>query len=200
MKNFLLLIVLLPFISSAQSISAGGGHSYAICDDSTAMAWGYNDDGALGHCCGFGSMVGLTGVKNISGGRNNTLILKNDGTVWATGLNNYGQCGNGSTTDIYIPEQITGLSNVSSISAGFYHSLALKSDGTVWAWGINGNGELGNGTNINSNIEKGTFIRPAIDISKQLSKWNNLQIGANYSSEKNKLNYIKSITSHTIPQ
>ncbi len=42
-------------------------------------------------------------------------------------------------------------------------------------------------TNINSNREKGNFIRPAIDISKQFSRLNNLQIGGIYSSENNKL-------------
>ena len=42
-------------------------------------------------------------------------------------------------------------------------------------------------TNINSNTQKGTFIRPSIDVSKQLSKFKNLQLGFNFSSENNKL-------------
>lgn len=42
-------------------------------------------------------------------------------------------------------------------------------------------------TNINSNIQKGNFIRPSIDIAKQLSKLKKLQIGFNFSAENNKL-------------
>jgi hypothetical protein len=44
-----------------------------------------------------------------------------------------------------------------------------------------------NVTNINSNTQNGTFIRPSIDVSKQLSKFKNLQLGFNYSSENNQL-------------
>jgi hypothetical protein len=44
-----------------------------------------------------------------------------------------------------------------------------------------------NFTNINSNTQKGTFLRPTIDISKQLSKLNKLQLGFNFSAENNKL-------------
>lgn len=43
-------------------------------------------------------------------------------------------------------------------------------------------------TNINSNTQKGSFIRPAIDVSKQLGKFKNLQLGFNFSAENNKLN------------
>ena len=44
-----------------------------------------------------------------------------------------------------------------------------------------------NFTNINSNTQKGTFLRPTIDISKQLSKLKKLQLGFNFSAENNKL-------------
>ena len=88
----------LSVITKAQTISGGGGHSFALCNDSTARAWGYNDDGALGSLS-FSSnvpvpVVNLTGIISISGGRNHTLALKNDGTVWAWGINNCGQLGN----------------------------------------------------------------------------------------------------------
>ena len=42
-------------------------------------------------------------------------------------------------------------------------------------------------TNINSNTQKGNFFRPSIDVSKQLSKLKNLQLGVNFSAENNKL-------------
>jgi alpha-tubulin suppressor-like RCC1 family protein len=90
-------------------------------------------------------------VQKIAGGALQSLALKSDGTVWAWGNNQYGQLGNGATTDSSVPVPVQGLTNVVSIAAGV-HSLALRSDGTVWAWGYNYDGELGNGTLTNSNV------------------------------------------------
>ena len=75
-----------------------------------------------------------------------SLALKSDGTVWAWGYNNYGQLGDGTTTDRHTPVSVSGLTGVTAIAGGYGHSLALKSDGTVWAWGYNSYGQLGDGT------------------------------------------------------
>ena len=48
----------------------------------------------------------ITGVKAISAGDSHTVALKNDGTVFAWGLNNYGQLGDGTTVDSYTPIQV----------------------------------------------------------------------------------------------
>lgn len=63
--------------------------------------------------------------------------------------NDFGQLGDGTTTDRYTPVQVQGLSGVVAVAAGSDHSLALKSDGTLWAWGYNGYGQLGDGTTTN---------------------------------------------------
>jgi alpha-tubulin suppressor-like RCC1 family protein len=73
------------------------------------------------------------------------------GEVWAWGLNNFGELGDGTNTDSNTPVQVSNLSDVKAIAGGYHHSLALKNDGTVWAWGHNGVGQLGNGTNTDSN-------------------------------------------------
>ncbi len=77
-----------------------------------------------------------------------SVFLKNDGTVWAWGSNNYGQLGDGTTAERHTP--VSGLTGVTEISvgSGSVHSLALKSDSTVWAWGYNYYGQLGDGTII----------------------------------------------------
>ena len=69
------------------------------------------------------------------------------GTVWSWGLNNWGQLGDGTTTDRLTAKVVPHLDSVVSIAAGYGHSLGLKSDGTVWAWGENG-GALGNGSAV----------------------------------------------------
>ena len=74
------------------------------------------------------------------------------GLVMTGGLNEYGQLGDGSTTDrdAFLP--IAGLENVIKVSAGLEHAVALKSDGSVWGWGRNNRGQLGNDTAEDSRV------------------------------------------------
>lgn len=92
-------------------------------------------------------------VMDIKTGATHTLLLKEDGTVWAWGQNSNGQLGQGDTTTTSTePLQVkdsTGegyLQNIIAISTTYSHNLALDKDGTVWAWGAGSNGRLGNGT------------------------------------------------------
>ncbi len=73
----------------------------------------------------------------ISAGRETSMVLKSDGTVWT-----FGNGGIGLNVERG-PRQVPGLSGVTRISAGFFHTLALKPDGTVWAFGKNVSGQLG---------------------------------------------------------
>ena len=79
---------------------------------------------------------------------NHTLILKNDGTLWGCGDNQYGQLGlkDESTSNVTTLTQITtNVDDTKSIHCGGYHSLILKNDSTLWACGHNGYGQLGLG-------------------------------------------------------
>ncbi len=87
----------------------------------------------------------ISGIIAMDGGQYHSIALKSDGTVWAWGLNNCGQLGDGTTVNKKTPVQVSGLTDVKAIASGVYFNLALKNDGTVWAWGDNG-GQLGDGT------------------------------------------------------
>ena len=65
----------------------------------------------------------------ISAGGSHTIGLKSDGTVFATGLNDDGQC------------DVSGWKNIVAVSAGSDHTVGLKSDGTVVAIGRNEYGQ-----------------------------------------------------------
>ena len=146
------------------AISAGGNHTVALKNDgtvTTVWAWGLNSSGQLGDGTTDSKKTpvqvsDLTGiVMAISAGGSHTVALKNDGTVWAWGSNDYGQLGDGTTAESHIPVQVGGsspLTHVIAISAGNMHTVALKDDGTVWAWGNNSYGKLGDGTTTESHI------------------------------------------------
>jgi alpha-tubulin suppressor-like RCC1 family protein len=93
----------------------------------------------------------MAGAVRIDGGGSHSLVLKNDGTVWASGYNVDGELGNGTNTNSNIYVQVNFLTGVKAIAAGGYHSLAVK-NGYVWSWGGNGVGQLGIGTGAGSNI------------------------------------------------
>ena len=57
----------------------------------------------------------LTGAVAIAGGDYHSLALKSDGTVWAWGDNQFGDLGDGSTTQRLTPVQVTGLSAASPV-------------------------------------------------------------------------------------
>jgi alpha-tubulin suppressor-like RCC1 family protein len=107
-----------PLLSDVKAIAAGDGHTVALKQDGTVVAWGNNTNDA--------TMVpaGLSGITAISAGMQHTVALKQNGTVVAWGGNWVGQ----ATVPI-------GLKGVVAIAAGGQHSLALKLDGTVIGWG-----------------------------------------------------------------
>ncbi len=82
-------------------------------------------------------------------GDKHSLRVRPDGMVWARGSNQYGQLGDGSTTNRSTPVRVRTLSGVVAVSAGYVHSLALREDGTVWGWGSNRYGQLGDGSATN---------------------------------------------------
>ncbi|MWV45973.1 hypothetical protein GRF59_20350 [Paenibacillus sp. HJL G12] len=139
-------------------IEAGIKSAYAMKKDGSVWAWGDNEHGQLGigTTTDAGVPQRITGLNDVISMSSrmgyHALALKNDGTVWAWGLNNAGQVGDGTMEIRTAPVQVSGLSDVVAVSAGGYHSLALQKDGTVWAWGYNGEGELGNETLTDSPV------------------------------------------------
>ena len=82
--------------------------------------------------------------SDIAAGMQHALVLKADGTLWAFGINENGQLGDGTTVSRDKPVKV--LDNVRQISAGDCSSYAVRNDGSLWAWGWNKCGQLGDGT------------------------------------------------------
>lgn len=88
-------------------------------------------------------------VSYVSVGKNYIEYIKEDGSLWAMGLNSYGQLGNGNSEDYSRPVKI--IDGVKSVCAASEATFALKENGSVWSWGHNWNGILGQ-TNLQSEI------------------------------------------------
>lgn len=73
------------------------------------------------------------------------ICLKEEGTVWSWGFNDWGQVGDGNNDYRESPVQVKGLDNILSVDAGVGHAIALRNDGTIWTWGSNIYGQLGVG-------------------------------------------------------
>ncbi len=130
----------------------------ALTDAGGVKCWGYNGYGQLGIGVVTGESLvpvqvsGLaSGVFAIEGGRRQTCAVTKAGAALCWGLNTYGQVGDGTTTNRYVPTPVSGLSSgVAAISPGSDHSCALTQAGALLCWGWNAYGQLGDGTEDDS--------------------------------------------------
>ena len=147
-----------------QKVAAGRHVSVVLTEDGRVYTWGYNRYGQLGR----GENAGTDSpnwmpmevspalwdnrqISDIAVGSYHVLALARDGTVFALGLNRYGQLGSkvnvGQWEPNWVPLQInpSNLSNslVVGMAAGATHSLLLTEHDEVWAFGSNGWGQLG---------------------------------------------------------
>ena len=150
--------MLRPATSGAQpatAVAAGYYHSMFLKSDGSLWAMGLNGNGQLGdgtyatnapsYGTNYPEPIVASNITAIVGGGYHSLILKNDGSLWAMGANANGQLGIGTFDDTNQPVLVTN--NVTAVAAGLYHSLFLMSDGSLWAMGRDGDGQLGDGTN-----------------------------------------------------
>ena len=94
--------------------------------------------------------ITVIGVKSVSTSGKHTMILMTDGTLWATGLNDYGQLGDSSTVDKH--ELVLIMTGVIYVTTGSRHTMAIKTNGTLWAMGLNSSGQLGDNSKIDKHI------------------------------------------------
>ena len=83
----------------------------------------------------------------ISSSDTHTMVIDANGTLWGWGSNEYGQIGDGTTTNRNRPVAI--MQNVVYVEAVNGRTFAVNADGVLFAWGNNQDGLLGDGTNIN---------------------------------------------------
>ncbi|MFH1227954.1 MAG: hypothetical protein V1701_08635 [Planctomycetota bacterium] len=101
------------------AIAAGDAHTVALKTDGTLWTWGSNNAGQLGdennpippllfshNANARPTQIAGTNWSAIAAGLSHTVALKQDGTLWAWGRNDYGQLCDGTTTDRNTPTQV----------------------------------------------------------------------------------------------
>ncbi len=144
-------------LDGVKQVAAGRDFAMAVmAQNGSVRTWGRGTDGELGNgttptaqttpvVVKTVSGTTLTGVTQVAAGRNHTLALLSNGSVWAWGENGYGQVGDGTLVDKNRAVKISGLSGVVDVEAGAEFSVAVLENGSVMTWGRSGNGQLGNG-------------------------------------------------------
>lgn len=148
--------------SGVSQISVGSGmfsHTCAVTSAGAALCWGANGDAELGDGSDYDSFepIGVyalnSGVASIDVGNSHTCAVTTAGAAKCWGYNAYGQIGDGTDFQAWVPTAVTGLSSgVRRISAGMDRTCAVTTAGATRCWGYNGDGELGNGTTTNSKV------------------------------------------------
>ena len=92
-----------------RTVSAGGGHTMAICKDGTLWAWGAGGAVGDGTTTQRYSPVQIgedTDWRTVSAGGSHTIAIREDDSLWAWGANGSGQLGDGTTTQRHSPVQV----------------------------------------------------------------------------------------------
>jgi len=175
------------------TVSSNDGLTMAIKNDGSLWAWGYCHYGVFGNDAHFSyspvrigtdtwmdvSVATFTDYFAFDTGHyyaGHTLAIRTDGSLWAWGINNYGQLGDGTTMDSSAFVRVGGDNDWVTVSAGYTSSLAVKHDGSLWAWGNNSRGQLGDGTGTNRSAP----VRVGTDNNWISAKTNSFQYPTSY--------------------
>jgi alpha-tubulin suppressor-like RCC1 family protein len=141
------------FTRSQRAIAGGISHSMVVTSTGRLLVSGFNRYGQLGNNTTVQRLTWITpqgfmsGVLAVACGFYHSVVLMTDGSVRTFGLNNYGQLGDGTTTQRNTFIVPTGLSSgCVAIAANGYHTAVVMQDGSMRTFGWNGNGQLGDGT------------------------------------------------------
>ncbi len=169
-------------VNRAVAVACGAEHSFVMTELGRVWGFGSNRFGQLGvgedrepvrrpveitHFCDVEQAL----VSGVACGAHHTVVLCDDGRVFAMGWNAYGQLGiaaNGAAAKVaatedaaerwlaigverkkrevrLVPEQIDGFGKerIVAVGCGREHSFAVAESGAVFGWGYNGLGQLG---------------------------------------------------------
>jgi hypothetical protein len=130
-------------------ISCGCWCSIALTVNGCAFGWGFNNNSCLGFKVPKNiyvpQIIRVTDeheidvrMRKISCGKNHTLMLSNEGNIYAFGGNQWGQIGNGNEYNQWNPFKLNIHSKKFvdiALHINYYISIAIAEDGIYYIWG-----------------------------------------------------------------
>ena len=90
--------------------------------------------------------VRLAGMPDLTAGGEHTCGIRENGTLWCWGRNNYGQIGNGHTGGNAPPSQVGGKTDWVDVTGGGASTCAIRANRSLRCWGLNHRGQIGDRT------------------------------------------------------
>jgi alpha-tubulin suppressor-like RCC1 family protein len=148
-----------------QTIDAGAEHSCGVAG-SAAYCWGSNAAGQLGDgttedryqptpvtgAHAFRSVSASPWAFGMVDDLFHTCAVTTGDAAYCWGSNEFGELGNGTTTDATAPAQVSGSLSFRSVSAGRDHTCGVTTSDVAYCWGNDDSGQLGNGSTTSSTV------------------------------------------------
>lgn len=153
-----------PTLTNAKfkQVSAGYAHTCGVVEDGTGYCWGLGTSGQLGNGLAVSGTAPIAlnsslkfkavypSASSWGGNRAHTCGIAIDGTVHCWGKNQYGQLGEGTTTDRVSPTPIASDERFVSLAVANNSTCGLTMTHKIFCWGDGTNGQLGQGGNTAS--------------------------------------------------
>jgi alpha-tubulin suppressor-like RCC1 family protein len=131
-------------LTGVTALAAGYNYTCALTAAGSVKCWG----GPYGNIPA--DVYGLSsGVNVIAAGSFHTCALLSGGKIKCLGYNDFGQLGDGSTSESDTLVDVSGLSSgATALAAGGEHTCAMLGDTVMKCWGQDTFGELGTGRSL----------------------------------------------------
>ena len=134
------------------AVNGGGSLSCGVTTTGDAYCWGYNGFGQVGD----GTTTDRTTPVLVGGGHTWASVTNGEdyacgvtttGEAYCWGGNDeYGQLGDGTTTNRSVPTLVSAGYSWASVTPRFRHTCGVTTTGEAYCWGWNNSGGLGDGT------------------------------------------------------
>ena len=123
--------------NSNPTITTSWGRSYAIRANGDLYAWGRNRHNIPTWI--------MEDVKTVYAGNSHTMVIRNDGSLWAFGHSLHYWITNATQEDSYSLGPVWIMDDVVAVSYDHFNAWAVRSDGNLYGFGLIS--FLGDGTN-----------------------------------------------------
>lgn len=132
-------------------VAAGFAHACVRVRTGNVLCWGSNSSGQLGVNPAVtgpsrstpGVLDGLSGVVAVRGAGEYSCARMTGGSIRCWGRNNFGQLGDGTVSDRWMPSLVTNSSRIIEVVPGESHACGRVDDGGALCWGRSEYGATG---------------------------------------------------------